>query len=269
MLTWIASYPKSGNTWIRLALHALRSGEDFDMNSVGKSVPSLTTVISDYLKHQGISITQPHEIQTYIPVIEQMAVDQKVRFMKTHMVAATYEKGLFPNPKLLDKVIYIVRDPRDLAVSFASHTGMTLEQAVTSICSQENVITVPNNPARSELLADWGTHIRCWMQVDEQKRFVARYEDLLADPKRCFTALFQFLSLPHDDETVERVLRLTSFENLSEAESSGRFVEAPPERKFFRQGQAEIYKEQDQAVFAPIVEKYGALMTKLGYLPQA
>ena len=133
-ITWIASYPKSGNTWIRAILYCAIIGE-LDINVLGKFIPSLANIASELL---GDKFKNPMEIrfkwlEAQKRVSESAASKGIASILKTHNAAGDYDVGIFPNYEYAANAIYIVRDPRDVAVSYSKHFNHSIKIAANKL----------------------------------------------------------------------------------------------------------------------------------------
>lgn len=268
-LVWIASYPKSGNTWVRLILRAA-TGERMDLATPDRISVSFADRVRAYMEMNGLEAPDPGATRHHWPVVQEHFATLarphppfSVTFLKTHNIAGRFDSGTFPAPGFTAGAIYIVRDPRDVAISMAHHYSVPLEESLRRLTRQDRIIADRGN-RRAELVTDWGTHVQSWLSAALPARLVLRYEDMLDDPERAIAQILSFCGVGSDRKLVRRCLEATRFGVLSAAESRSGFVEAPRET-FFRVGRAGQWKDEDPALFAPVTTRYGPLMAKFGY----
>ena len=265
MIDWIASYPKSGNTWIRMFVHLCVHGKDnLDINQLTKTVPAFNGILSSFLRQKGINVENRGSVRNYYFGAQIEAVRRGNKFLKTHNVRGKFDTGLFPDPQFVKNVIYVIRDPRDVAISYAHHYGHSIDEGVRLLCSSTNQIADPRDPNRAELLSDWGTHVNSWC-LNDAKTLIVRFEDMQRDPAATFMKIADKLGFDVDNASIMALLSEISFDKVSALERQTEFKESVPGRPFFRTGKAGEYLEFDQASFAPITNKFGRIMRKFGY----
>jgi aryl sulfotransferase len=273
-ITWLASYPKSGNTWLRAIVDRIVHPErPFDLNAFGNTAPAFSGLTERYIAEHGyqVSPSAPGEVRRYWAATQEAicATSEGPVFVKTHNVAAKFDYGFFPDPNLTRSVIYVVRDPRDVAISFAYHYRHPLGLAVASLCSS-SALFKPEEIARTELLMSWGEHVAAWTALRRCPLLVLRYEDLLANTEAGVRRIAAFLGARPSDEQVKEVVAATSFEQLRRQEAERGFVEAVREKGFFRVGKAQQWRDvEDQGVFQPLLKRFAKLMRRYGYLERA
>ncbi len=155
-----------------------------------------------------------------------------------------------------------------MAVSFAHHHQIGLDEAVDRICDDRNIIP-PSSNQREQYLLSWSTHVNSWLKAPGLKRHVLRYEDMVASPRKTFGGLVAFLGLPDDPARLKKAIRFSSFKELSGQERKERFVESRPDGKsaFFRKGKVGAWRDAlSDAQVAKIVETQGETMKAFGYL---
>ena len=269
---WIASYPKSGNTWVRAIVDRIVHPERaFDINALGASAPSFSRLTQQYVEDNGIALSgsAPGEVRRWwTPVQREIceAAGQPI-FLKTHNVAARFDSGPFPDPGSTASAIYILRDPRDVALSYAHHYKMTLGLAVVALCTSSAFNIKQEALGLTELLMSWGEHVQGWTSLKSCPLLVLRYEDLLADPAEGVRRIGEFLERPLLPDQVAEIVAATAFEQLRGQEKARGFKESVRADGFFRVGTAGQWRdEKDQSVFKPLIDKNARIMKKHGYL---
>lgn len=273
-LVWIASYPKSGNTWVRSFLSACHGEEGaFDLNALAVPIAANRSLIDDLL---GISTADlsPGEVRALLPhAFDAWLQSPPLRpLAKTHDAYALVGTGQAMFPAALTRaVLHVVRDPRDVAVSLAHHHGISLDAAITRLNDAQAWLAmegVGKTDQIAQFVSDWSGHARSWIE-SPLPRLTLRYEDLLADPRAGFTRLLEFAGLQVAPQRFDEALRETAFANLQAREQATGFVErrAKATAPFFRQGRAGGWREVlSPAQVAAIESAHGAMMESFGYL---
>ena len=275
-LVWLASYPKAGNTWVRLFLAAYtQSGQDeLDINSVDVSLHAGNRDLFDRVIGLEASDLTPAEIERFRPdVYRQLAVEaEEPLFLKVHdRWRRTPDGGaLFP-PETTAATIYIVRDPRAVAPSFASHYSCALDDAIDRMATPDYGIAARLDRLASQLpqpIGSWSQHVTSWLDQPELPVHLVRYEDLHAAPEAHFAEILRCAGLPVSAERLAAALAQTRFERLQAQEAAVDFKErlsAAP--RFFRQGRPDRWRDElTPTQIARIERDHGAVMARLGYL---
>ena len=264
-ITWIASYPKSGSTWIRSILFCALNGS-LNINEMGNFIPNFATIASTYL---GDNFQDPMDIrykwQQAQKQLSQTALSKNQNLIiKTHNAAGKYDVGIFPSAEYSSNAVYIVRDPRDVAVSYSKHFNHSIKIAVEKL-QDENLINIqPISRKRGEFTSSRQNHIRGWQNSEIPVLFI-KYEDLLENPKENISKIFEFLSIKPLIE-ISEIIKLTNFKELSELENKNGFIEASSHSKFFRKGGKAQWKKIPSTSFKLVEKRNFELMNELGYL---
>ncbi|HKP91171.1 MAG TPA: sulfotransferase domain-containing protein [Thermoleophilaceae bacterium] len=273
---WIASYPKSGNTWVRAMLADLTSEAvepDAGLNDLlGGPIASSREHIERMIGFPTGDLTRA-ELALLRPVCDA-AFDRmldEVRFRKIHdaLLAAPAGSPIVP-PERTRGAVYVVRDPRDVAVSLAYHGGKDQEWAVAELGDPDAAIVrrpEAHYPQMPQRLGTWSGHVREWTEHDLFPVVVVRYEDLIADPLAELVRLVELAGLDPPRERLEAAVRSTSFAALRERERRRGFEERPASgRPFFRRGEAGAWRDELEPALAARIERdHGEVMASLGY----
>jgi hypothetical protein len=268
---WIASYPKSGNTWVRAIVDRIvRPERPLDINALGETAPSFARLTETYVRDNGITLSAsaPGEIRRFWGPVQQQicATAGHDVFLKTHNVAARFDSGPFPDPGSSGSAIYVVRDPRDVALSYAYHYKITPGLAVVALCTSTAFNIKQEHLGLTELLMSWGEHVLGWTSLNSCPLLVLRYEDMLADPAAAVREIAAFLGKPLSADQIAPIVAATAFQQLKGQEKTRGFNESVRSEGFFRAGCAGQWREvEDQSVFAPLLEKNGKVMRRHGY----
>ena len=271
-ITWVASYPKSGNTWVRAIVDRIVHPErPFDINALGRTAPSFAGRMQEFISANNLALSgsAPGEVRRYWTPVQRRICETAEHdiFLKTHNVAAKFDSGPFPDPDSTASAIYIVRDPRDVALSYAYHYKYSLGLAVIALCTSTAFNVKQQDLGMTELLMSWGEHVFGWTSLKSCPLLVLRYEDLLANPADRVRAIGKFLDRPLSTEQVDAIVAATSFEQLKGQEKARGFNESVRSEGFFRAGTSGQWRDvKDQSVFLPILDKNSRMMRKHDYL---
>ena len=261
-LIWIASYPKSGNTWVRTILQSAITGS-VDLNQLGKFIPNFSSRVSNL--NQDKTIAHPSQASQYWPSTQttiSTAAGDSSAILKTHNVCATFDGTKFPLPDVTRSAIYIVRDPRDVAISYSHHFNHDLDSSIEVLMNDKNFNFKEKDFFRGEFIASWKAHVLSWMAAPFPVLLI-RYEDLLSEPQTIIEKIITFLEI-EPKISVEKISDATCFKNLSNMEKQNGFTEKAHSDNFFRVGQARQWEQGDPR-FKPLVDTYSKLLVKLGY----
>ena len=260
-VVWVASYPKSGNTWVRSILYCAMQGK-VDLNRIGELIPSFPACVERVAQDNRIA-----EIDDAAKLWDQ--AQQWIsslpgnRVIKTHNLCGPVSGTRFPLSQCTLAAIYVVRDPRDVAISYTNHFGRTLEQAVSLLQMEDNFTFMEANTFRKSVIGSWRTHVESWMGAAFPV-LVVRYEDLLMSPVDEISRILDFLGMK-PVISPERIADVTSFSSLSRSEAEEGFDEASENAvKFFHKGRVGQWLGREQEV-QDLNLAFGPLMKTLGY----
>lgn len=276
-LVLLASYPKSGNTWIRAFLTALwRDGCDLDINrlmipnvSNRDFVDGLIGVPSAEFTFREISNLRP---QLYSLAARSYLGEGRL-FLKIHDAFICPPDG-GPAPvdaNDIDRVLYIVRDPRHIVGSLARHLSMPIDHAIRIMADRKYSLSFYPMRAGAQLtqfLSSWSAHVESWTNIRNLAIQVIRYEDMVKNTEVSFRSILEFLGISHTAESFSAALEATQFQRLQEKERTNGFIEKPKgDHNFFHAGdttswESALTPEQSAA----IVESHGSAMERLNYL---
>jgi len=272
-IIWVASYPKSGNTWIRCLISSLIAGGGApDMNGLSRNCPNgaARVWLEEMLDISTEDMTPDELVWFRAAVYRRVAeIPGGPRFVKLH---DRYDPDLFP-PEATAGTVYVVRDPRDVAPSWALHMNVSVETALERMGMSGFTLARfrdRHNDQMEQRLDRWSGHVSSWLDgaATERPLLLIRYEDLLADPATWVGRLASFLGIVADADVIDRTVSACRFEVLRGTEEMSGFTEKPKYmERFFRRGRAGGWRDAltpEQA--ARIVDRLGAMMARLGYL---
>ena len=281
MIVWLASYPKSGNTWIRSFIYSLLFSSDGNpkldkLNQINQ-FPSVY-----YLKNFVKNFKSINEIKNnWITGQEAINLSNKITFLKTHHALCTIGKDTFTNIHNTAGVIHIVRDPRNVITSIKYHYSKKdyLEAKEFLFDKGRTIGLLPDNIKNNDVvtfIGSWKDNYNSWKKF-KKNYLILKYENLLNNPKDEFKKLTFFLKnnlkLNFNEEKIDEIIKLNSFENLKRQEEIHGFEESVKDKstgknkKFFNLGPKNDWKNLlDDKIRKEIENKFDQEMIELGYL---
>jgi hypothetical protein len=250
-IVWLASYPKSGNTWLRAFLANLIANRPTPLapNELrGFTDEEASAARFTELAGRPNTGLSPEELVALRPQVHALIARQAqgTRLVKTHNMCGTFEGLPLFNWQVTGGAIYVVRNPLDVAVSMTHHFGLTTEQAIDRL-GDDRVASANDDLFVSHIIGSWSTHVRSWADMAGRapdKVLVLRYEDLLEKPAKHFGKAAKLINLGQDKARVDRAVKHTSFQTLSALERKHGFVESVDEKtRFFYKGRANQWRE--------------------------
>ncbi len=272
-LIWLASYPKSGNTWMRAYLHNLlrnppkpASINELDQFCLGESSAGWYSQLggkpNTEMTAQEIMALRPRVHQEFTKVHPDSV------FVKTHNMLGEWHDTPLHNMDVTVAGVYIVRNPLDVVLSMTSHFGVGLDEAVDRLAlpgatTQNSAEHVP------EYHSDWSTHVRSWTQNPNPQLHFVRYEDLQKKPFKSFAGVAKFLGLNPPKERIMKAIKFASFKELKKQESQEGFKERSDHApSFFRKGEVGGWRKQlSEAQIEKICRDHTEQMARFNYLP--
>ncbi|MGC6328487.1 sulfotransferase domain-containing protein [Rhizorhabdus sp. FW153] len=268
-LVWLASYPKSGNTWMRILLANLLAGAErpADINNLAEP----ETLVSQWRFADDMlvdpDLLDKRELERLRPLQCDFAAMNVSRpfFCKTHdrFWMKTGEPTLGTSAR---RALYIVRDPRDVAISLSYHSSLTIDAAIAQMMDPK-----AHSAGRVQLpyaVGDWGCHVMSWTTQRVVETKVVRYEDLHADTIGTLSGIVDFVGGQASQEEIRRAVSHSSFEELQRQEASKGFRESRPgQQRFFRAGRVADWRETLTPQQAHTIENHFAdVMSMHGYV---
>lgn len=272
---WLASYPKSGNTWFRTFLRNLLEDGDapVDINDLSTgSIASARPWLDEVLGFDTAELW-PDEVDRLRPEVYRWTLrDGEPGYHKIHdaYTLTTAGEPLVSREATLG-ALYIVRNPLDVAPSLANHDQSTVDEAIAVMANPLHALARNRkglaHQVRQKLLS-WSQHVTSWVDAPGLRLMVLRYEDMQSDPLTSFTRAAEFLQLPREPARIEKAIRFSRFEVVAQQESEHGFRERPPQaQRFFRQGTSGGWRDKlSKAQVARIVADHAPVMRRFGYL---
>ncbi len=272
---WLASYPKSGNTWFRTFLRNLMADSDTpaDINDLSTgSIASGRGWLDEVLGFDTAEL-DPDEVDRLRPAVYRWALkDEEIGYHKIHdaYTLTTSGEPLVSREGTLG-ALYILRNPLDVAPSYANHNRSSIDDAIMRMGQHQHALcksrkSLPNQ-TRQKLLT-WSEHVLSWVDAPNLNCLVMRYEDMKANPIKSFTEAAAFLQLPTEPARIEKAIRFSDFKELARQEAEKGFREKPPKvESFFRQGTTGDWRNKlTPEQVAQIIADHGEVMRRFGYV---
>ena len=267
---YLASYPKSGNTWCRVFITELRrlAGLDgaeataaaaaqerdlrLNVDLATGSIVSSRHWLDDQLGIDSADL-RPEELDKVRGQVgQQRAIYSKsLRYHKVHDAFTSPDSGgrpVVPTEGCRGAVV-VIRHPADVAVSLSHFFSWDLERCVAFLLNEQAALCRSGKRGGNQVrqfMGSWASHVGSWVDQREIPVLVLRYEDLLLAPEREFQRLAVFLELPADSGLMAAAVANTRFDKLrAKEEKEGGFQERPPGcERFFRSGRSGEGRQQ-------------------------
>tara|TARA_B100000073_G_scaffold271380_1_gene231124 strand:+ start:222 stop:1073 length:852 start_codon:yes stop_codon:yes gene_type:complete len=283
MIIWIASYPKSGNTWVRSFISAILANKDgnfvFDDLLQIPQYPikrQFEDFISDFSNINSIK-------KNWITTQTKLNLDERIKFLKTHHVNCKMGNDAFTNFDNTLGVIYIVRDPRNVLSSLINHYSLNDQlEARDFLFEEKNWLGFKKVNDKIELtrfptlISSWGTNYNSWKNTSKNLLLI-KYENLVSNPESEFEKIVKYLEnlleTNFDKSKIDNAINSTSFDSLRNKEINEGFFESAKNKKgegnkrFFNLGPRNNWEHLvDKTIVDEIENKFQIEMKELGYL---
>jgi aryl sulfotransferase len=286
---WLASYPKSGNTWLRMLIANLSAKEDRpvginDLPAAGGMASArgpfdrLLLIDSGLLTHDEVDCLRPRVYEELARGATDDEYDKPeepppVRFVKVHDAYTLTPAGepLLAGARGADGAIVIVRDPRDVAPSLANHHGSSIDDAIAFMNDKDAGWCIRTRSQDSQFrqkLPGWSRHIATWLDQADIPVHLIRYEDLQADTDGTLRRALAFAGRVATNEEIGRAVTFADFARLRQQERDKGFKETPAHMNasFFRRGEAGGWRDElTVEQVARIEAEHARMMLRLGY----
>tara|TARA_E500000178_G_scaffold150326_1_gene150072 strand:- start:50 stop:904 length:855 start_codon:yes stop_codon:yes gene_type:complete len=284
MIIWLASYPKSGNTWVRSFITSLLYNENNEANLKDlihiQQYPlrsHFTNLVSDIDNLGELS-------SNWILSQKIINQDNKIKFFKTHHAFCKFNNSFFTNGEVSLGTVHIVRDPRNVISSILYHfSKKNYEEAREFLFDERKAIGKkfdPKDPNVNKniftVLGSWKNHYLSWKEF-KKNYLLIKYEDLLSNPQAEFHKLSEYLSkhlnVKFENDKINHAVKSNSFENLKKLEKENGFIEAindketGEKKRFFNLGPENDWKKLLNIKLKEDIEKeFKTEMRELGYI---
>lgn len=273
---WLASYPKSGNTWFRSVLSTCQSGAETppDINALRTGqIASSRAWLDDVAGFDTADLTQT-ETANLRPHVYRWSAGNTTD-IAYHKIHDAYRMTAEGQPIIDDEAtlgaVYIIRNPLDVAPSYAAHNGTDIDRAITLMGDHDHAFARSKTALSAQILqmiGSWSDHVTSWVDAPRLALHVIRYEDMLARPEASFGRALEFLGFAQDANRVARAVDLCRFERMARQEAEHGFRERGVKaEQFFRMGRAGGWRDTlSETQVARIISDHGQVMHRFGYL---
>ena len=282
MIFWIASYPKSGNTWLRSLLSAYYYSSDGNFNQ------KLLKNISQFpQKHHFANFDYNPKIVTdtsrfWIKAQNEINRDSKLKFLKTHNVLGAINNNNFTNKENSIGGIYLVRDPRNIITSLQNHFELNKDEALKFMLSEKKYLYdyyQANDFSDFQFISSWEKNYKSWTKQDIFPIKVIKYEELMNNTFETFKEIIIFIEKITKIEKIfieskaKNSIQSTSFNKMKKIEQSKGFNESVLSKNhskkipFFHLGPKNDWKKIFNEDFIKNVTlKFKPLLKELNYI---
>jgi hypothetical protein len=275
-IVWIAGYPRSGSTWMRVFLYNLirlaggHPAVDDYINDLGRIGPLERARADLFQRFLGKPVGEAtwDEVVPVRPRVHAAIAEEADGLVMagTHNALGVVMDVPLINMDATSGAIYVMRNPLDVAVSLAAYHGQSIDQAIermgTAGCQTANA---PG--AAYEHLGSWSENVLTWVGSQQPTIFPVRYEDMLAIPGDVFGAVARFVAQPATPAQLAEAIDLAAFDRLHRMEQTVGFAEAATGRPFFRSGHAGQWRDaMTEEQVRRVVADHHDMMVRAGYL---
>ena len=237
MIIWLASYPKSGNTFVRSLLSSYVFSKDGNFNfELLKNIKQFPD--NSLFKQIGVDTNNEDEMfKNYINSQKVFNDEKSIRFLKTHSCFVNTKNFKFTDRHNTLGVIYIVRDPRNIITSHSHHFQQTPKKSLENLLSHQYLGKTSERHCTT-YIGSWKLHYNSWKVYDKFNRYcLIKYEDLVNDTEKTFLKILKFIAhlgrvnFTYDKDKLRNTLETTNFKNMQKMETNETFVEAKEDAK--------------------------------------
>lgn len=271
-IVWLASYPKSGNTWVRFLLANLLYPQHAPMplNRIGSLFPGdQNRVRFEQIVGRSAAKMTLEEMHAARGQLQKYYASQdRTIFVKTHSALVKEKRHWHINPRYTEGAILIVRDPRDVVCSMVNHFDTDHKSTARWLGDFDRILLDVKQPSLWCRTLDWSGHYRSWTQRLGPRCCIVRYEDLLDQPVIEVKRMLSFLNHETNYKVISDAILYSSFDRLKQIEDKEGFVEqSDTGATFFHTGRKGRWiDEMDPRVVQRIENDHGEVMRHLGYL---
>ena len=271
---WLASYPKSGNTWLSIFLSNLIADDDkpIDINCLKTGhIASARNWLDDALAFDTADLLPGEILRVRPEVYRWSSRNPAPSYHKIHDAYITNDADtpIVP-PEATLGALYIIRNPLDVAPSAANHWHCSVDEAIERMGRHDAALSITGRRLAAQVeqsMLTWSEHVLSWVDAPGLNCHVVRYEDMLDHPLATFGAIAAFLELPASADKLNKAIRFSSFAELSQQEKEKGFRCRPQQsERFFRHGKKNTWQETlTPQQIERIVADHNAVMARYGY----
>ena len=286
---WISSYPKSGNTWLRLILCGLFFTEDGNLNNFDllKKIPGFDSLKNfSFVKEKSLKDydiifngTEYNEesVLTYskywIEAQKRISIDKgKFGLFKTHNARVKINNNYYTDSSITLGFIYISRDPRDIVISYSKHINKNIDETIRFLLDGQIMKKEKIGNKMPEIILNWRDHYLSWKKFSEVPSLFLKYEDMLNNIELEVQKIKNFfyknynIKITNESSKIKNIIKSTKFDNLKKKEFQYGFPEHS-HSTFFRIGQQKQWsKILNQKQIEAIEKKFKNQLIELNYI---
>ena len=289
---YLASYPKSGNTWCRVFITEL-----LRLAGLNRAVPTITSSNEEQELQLNRDLATGTIVSSRHWLDDQLGIDSSdLSWAELDKVRgrAGYQRALFTECLRYHKVhdafmspdsagrpvvpvqgclgaVVVIRHPADVAVSLSHFFSWSLERCVAFLLDEQASLCHSNKRGSQQVrqfMGTWANHVHSWADQQQIPILMLRYEDLLRDPQLAFSCLARFLELPVTPALIAEAVTNTSFQKLkNKEEKEGGFQERPDGcSRFFRSGRSgEGHEKLNKKQLKQLEEAFSRTLLRFSY----
>ena len=285
---WISSYPKSGNTLVRAIISALFFSRDgkFQLEQLKHTSQferrDRLNLIKKINEKEFLNLDQLKILSKYwltLQNTENMKIEKGFGFIKSHSSYVSMFNNWFTTLNNTAGYIYIIRDPRDVAISWSKHADLSYDESISFMLNFNSCIEwaqtnseLPDKIKPKTFLSSWDEHVISWTKNNlEVPKLVLKYEDVVYKKEDVIKTIIKFfeknfkIKFNSNNLKIENIVESTSFKKLKSQETKYGFVEASS-GDFFRKGEKNQWKnELNVKQIARLENKFRDFITKFSY----
>lgn len=235
MIIWLASYPKSGNTWLRTLISSYYySSDGFYKHELIKQIGQFPEKkYFESFEYDPKSVIGTSNF--WIKAQEKINRDKKLRFLKTHNVFGKINNNPFTSKENSIGCIYIVRDPRNVITSLSNHYELDYEKSLEWMTNHKKYIydnRGENDYGNFQFISSWSNNYKSWKIQKDVPIKIIRYEDLLEKTYEVTKDIIRFINetskiqVKIDIKKLKNSVNSTLFVKLKKLEKNNGFSEA-------------------------------------------
>ncbi len=242
MIFWIASYPKSGNTWLRSLISTYYFSKDGIYNeALLKRIDQFPTR-KYFLNFKYDKKIVGDTCKYWIKAQEKINLDKKLKFFKTHNIFGKLNSYDFTNSQNSVGCIYIVRDPRNVITSIKNHYELDTQKAINWMSNEKQFVYDVEKVEKFgfsdfQFISSWNLNYKSWKVQNKVPTKIVRYEDLSSKTYVVFKEIIEFINKnvkineKINIQKIKKTLETTSFSKLKKEEAKNGFSEAVVSQK--------------------------------------
>ena len=288
---WLSSYPKSGNTWLRLIIGGLFFTENGKIENfeVLKKIPKID-IRSNFQFIKGVSLDDYNLIfsnkifneKMFLVYFNYCIEAQKninlnggnFGFFKTHNARVKINEKFYTDESTTLGFIYVSRDPRDIIISYSKYLGLSHDDTIDFMINGQLRNSKQIGGNFPEILLNWQDHYKSWKNFQNVPSLFIKFENLKENPDEEIYKIINFLKKNYNIEIsnrnrkIKNIIETTNFNKLKQIEVQGSFPENKENNStFFRKGSIDQWKNNltyDQIQI--ILSKFKPTMKELDYI---